>query len=61
MSWNGYPSFTCDSILKRLKISPKKFGKGKDDEKIVWISLPYLVNGGDNMKNKYFKKAQKCF
>ena len=40
MSWNGYPSFTRNSIIKRLKTSPKKIEKEKDDRKIIWIRLP---------------------
>ena len=47
---NGYPSFTRYSIIKQLKISPKKVGKEKDDRKIIWISLLYRGNIGDNMK-----------
>ena len=35
MSWNGYPSFTRNSIIKRLKTSPKKVEKEKDDRKII--------------------------
>ena len=60
MSWNGYPSFTRNSIIKRLKTSPKKIEKVKDDRKIIWIRLPYLGTIGDNMKKNCFKKMQKC-
>ena len=35
MSWNGYPSFIRNSIIKRLKASPKKTEKEKDDSKIM--------------------------
>ena len=59
MSWNGYPSFTRNSVVKRLKASPTKVEK-EDDRKIIWISLPYLGNIGDSMKKDYFKKVQKC-
>ena len=30
MSWNGYPSFTCNPVIKRLKTSPKKIEKEKN-------------------------------
>ena len=51
---------TRNSIIKRLKISPKKIEKEKDDKKIMWIRLRYLGNIGDSMKKNYFKKKQKC-
>ena len=35
MSWNGCPSFARNSIIKRLKTSPKKVEKEKDDRKII--------------------------
>ena len=60
MSWNGYPSFTCNSIIKRLKASPKKVEKEKDDWTIIWIRLQYLGNIGDYMKKNCFKKVKKC-
>ena len=56
MSWNGYPSFTCNSIIKQLKTPPKIIEKEKDDRKIIWIRLPYLGNVGDSMKKSCFKK-----
>ena len=59
MSWNGHTSFTCNSIIKRLKASPRKVEK-KGGRKIIWIRLPYLDNIGDNMKKRCFKKVQKC-
>ena len=40
MSWNGYPIFTRNPMLKQLKTFPKKVGKEKDDRKIIWIRLP---------------------
>ena len=60
MSWNGYPFFTSNFIIKQLKTSPKNFGKEKDDRKIVWIRLPYLGNIGDRLKKNCYKKVQKC-
>ena len=57
MSWNGYPYFTRNSIIKRLKTSTKKVEKEKDDRKIIWIRLPYLGNICDNMKKNCFKKV----
>ena len=59
VSWNGYPSFTHNSIIKRLKTSRKKVKKEKDDRKIKWIRLPYLGNTGKNKKKNCFKKVEK--
>ena len=60
MSWNGYSSFTRNSIIKRLKTRPKKVEKEKYDRKVIWIRLPYLGNIGNNMRKNCFKKVQKC-
>lgn len=43
MYWNGYPSLTRNSTIKRLKTSPKNVEKGKDDRTIKWMRLPTLV------------------
>ena len=56
MFWNDYTSSTRNSIIKRLKTSPKKVEKEKDDRKTIWIRLPYNGNTCDNRK----KKVQKC-
>ena len=53
MSWNGYPTFTHNSFIKRLNNSPREVLK-KDDTKKTGIKLPYLSNIGNNMKNNYF-------
>ena len=62
MSRNGYPSFTRNFIIKRLKTSPKKVENKEDkhDRKIILIRFPYLGNIGNNMKKNCFKKVQKC-
>ena len=60
MFWNGYPSFTRNSIIKQLKTFPKKVEKEKDDKKIRCIRLPYLGNTGDSIKKNWFKKVPKC-
>ena len=61
LSWNGYPSFTRNSIIKQLKTSPKKVEKEKDDRKIIWIQLPYLGNIGDNMKKNFLRKCKNVY
>ena len=60
MSWNDYPSFTRNSIIKRLRTPPKKVEKENDVREITWIRLPYFGNIGDNRKKNCFKKVQKC-
>ena len=60
ISWNGYPSFTHNSIRKQLKTFPKKVEKEIDDRKIIWIRLPYLGDIGNSMKKSCYKKVQKC-
>ena len=59
MSWNGYPSFTRDSIINQLKTPPKIIEKEKDDRKIIWIRLQCLGNISDSMKKSCLKKIQK--
>ena len=54
ISWNGYSSFTRNSITKRLKTRPKNVEKEKYDRKIIWIRLPYLGNIGNDMKKNCF-------
>ena len=39
MSWNGYPFFTSNSIIKQLKRSLKKLEKEKNDREIIWVRL----------------------
>ena len=58
MSWDGYSSFTRNSIIKQLKASPRKVDIEKDDRKIIWIRLPYLGNIGNNMKKNCIKQVQ---
>ena len=43
MYWNGYPSLTRNSTIKRLKSISKNVEKGKDDRTIKWMRLPTLV------------------
>ena len=50
MAWNGYPSFTRNSVIKQLNISPEKVEKENGDKKTIWVRLPRVDNIGDNMK-----------
>ena len=54
MSWNGYPSFARNSLIKQLKTLPKIAEKEKGDKKIRSIRLAYLGNIDDSMKKNCF-------
>ena len=49
MSWNSYPKYVRNSIIKRLQ--QKKTAVQKDDEMAIkiWIRLPYLGNKGEEL------------
>ena len=49
MSWNSYPKYIRNSIIKWLQ--QKKTAVQKDDESIIkiWIRLPYLGNNGEEL------------
>ena len=62
MSWNGYPLYTRNSIIKNLKRNKTVNDNNNepDNRKVIWIRLPYLGNIGDNMKKRCFRKVQNC-
>ena len=61
MSWNSYPKYVRNSIIKRLK--QKKIAVQKDDEMAIkiWIFLPYLGNKGEDLVKTCIRKLKRCF
>ena len=61
MSWNSYPKYVRNSIIKRLQ--QKKTAVQKDDEMAVkiWIRLPYLGNKGEELVKTCMLKLKRCF
>ena len=62
MSWNGYPAYTRNSIIKRLTSNTNtNRNKGTNNvKKIIWVRLPYLQHVREEMKKCCFLKIQKC-
>ena len=62
MSWNGYPAYTRNSIIKRLtsNTNTNRNKETSNEKKIIWVRLPYLRHVGDDMKKHCFIKIQKC-
>ena len=51
MSWNSYSSYTRNSTIKPLrKNTNTKRNEETNDKKTIWVRLPYLGKGGDEMK-----------
>ena len=60
MPWNSYSSYTRNSTIKPLrKNTNTKRNEETNNKKTIWVRLPYLGKGGDEMKKCCFKKAQK--
>ena len=61
ISWNGYPSYTRNSVIKHLRNNTNTNinEKTNDEKKIIWVRLPYLGHVEDEMRKRCFKKVQK--
>ena len=61
MSWNTYPKYARNSIIKHFQ--QKKTAFQKDDEMAIkiWIRLPYLGNKGEELVKTYIRKLKRCF
>ena len=61
MSWNSYPRYLRNSIIKRLQ--QKKTAVQKDDVSVlkIWIRLPYLGNKGEELVKTCIRKLKRCF
>ena len=61
MSWNSYPKYVMNSIIKLLQ--QKKTAVQKDDESVIkiWIRLPYLGNKGEELVKTCIHKLKRCF
>ena len=61
MSWNSYPKYVRNSIIKRLQ--QMKAAVQKDDESVIniWIRLPYLGNKGEELVKTCIRMLKRCF
>ena len=61
MSWNSYPEYSKNSIIKRLK--QKSTAAQKDDESVkkIWTCLHYLGNEGEELVKTCIRKLKCCF
>ena len=61
MSWNSYPKYVRNRIIKRLQ--QKKTAVQKDDESVtkIWNPLPYLRNKGEELVKTCVCKLKRCF
>ena len=61
MSWNSYPKYVRNSIIKRLQ--QKKTAVQKDDKSVIkiWIRLHYLGNEGEELLKTCIRKLKRCF
>ena len=61
MSWNGYSSYSRNSIIKRLRndANTNRNEEINNEKKMIWVRLPYLGQVGDEMKKLRFIKVQK--
>ena len=61
MSWNSYPKYVRNSIIKRLQ--QKKTAVQKDDKSVIkiWIRLHYLGNEDEELLKTCIRKLKRCF
>ena len=61
MSWNSYPKYVRNNIIKRLQQS--KTAVQNDDESAIkiWIRLHYLGNKGEELVKTCIRKLKRCF
>ena len=61
MSWNSYPKYVRNRIIKRLR--QKKTAIQKDDVSVIkiWIRLPYLGNEGEELVKTCIRKLKRRF
>ena len=66
MSWNGYPSYIVNSIIKRLKTKKEEniqqtINEENKDENVIkiWVKLPYLGKQGEMIVKSLLKKLKR--
>ena len=65
MSWNGYPSYVYNVILRKLR-ERKKNTNGHcsnsedDDTPKIWFPVPYIGPIGEKFAKKCISKLRKC-
>ena len=65
MSWNGYPKYLKKSIINRFSSTPNRKPpreeKEKEEEKVIWVRLPYNGIKGEHLVKNLLKKLKRCF
>ena len=64
MSWNGYPIYVCNSVLKRLRERKKNSTERpsiSDEEEIPksWFRVPYIGPIGEEIAKRCISKLHK--
>ena len=62
MSWNGYLSYVCNIILRKLRERKKNTNgqSGDDDTPKIWFRMPYIGPIGEKFAKKCISKLRKC-
>ena len=64
MSWNGFPRYVGNSILRKLEkrktVSNEVVNDDSTEEKTVWFRVPYAGPHGKHLVKTYVKKLQRC-
>ena len=64
MSWNGFPRYVGNPILRKLEkrktVSNKVVNDDSIEEKAVWFRVPYAGPQGEHLVKTCVKKLQRC-
>ena len=64
MSWNGFPRYVGNSILRKLgkrkTVSNEFVNDDSTEEKTVWFRVPYAGPQGEHLVKTCVKKLQRC-
>ena len=66
MSWNGYPSYVCNIILRKLRERKKNTNghcsNSEDyDTPKIWFRVPYIGPIGEKFAKKMYFETSKMF
>ena len=66
MSWNGYPSYVCNVILRKLREQKKNTNRHcsnseDDDTPKIWFRVPYIGPIGEKFAKKMYFETSKMF
>ena len=62
MSWNGFPSYVRNLIIKRIKTNQHKsiINKEDDNRKVIWLKFPYLGKKCEALISSLKRKIKRC-